>query len=245
MLLWATWSVVSASVATAAEVRVAVAANFAGPAAQLAEAFHAASGHTVQISAGSTGKFYAQIRAGAPFEVLLSADEETPQKLIDEQLAVPGSAFTYAVGQLVLWSARAGVVDGDGRVLASGGFTHLALANPKLAPYGAAAIEVLKARGVLEALTPKLVQAESIAQAYQFVYTGNAELGFVALSQVAAPGQAASGSYWRVPASLYRPIRQDAVLLQAGAASSAARDWLAYLRSAPARAIIAAYGYGQ
>jgi len=230
--------------AAAAEVRVAVAANFTAPMARIGEAFTAASGHTLKLTSGATGKFYAQIAAGAPFDVLLAADDETPKKLVAEGHAVAASNFTYAIGKLVLWSAQPGFVDGQGTVLASGRFAHLAIANPKLAPYGAAALQVLTARGLIEALTPKLVTAESIAQAHQFVSTGNAELGFVALSQIAVPGKVATGSHWLIPASLYGAIRQDAVLLKAGEKNPAAVALLAYLKSAPARQVIAAFGYG-
>jgi molybdate transport system substrate-binding protein len=226
------------------EVSVAVAANFAGPLAKLAEGFSAASGHTLKISAGSTGKFYSQIVAGAPFQVLIAADDETPKKLIAAGLAVAGSNFSYAIGQLVLWSAQPGLVDDQGAVLASGKFNKLAIANPKLAPYGLAATEVIKAKGLSDLTAPKLVTAESIAQTYQFIVTGNAELGFVALSQVVVPGKPVLGSYWRVPAKLYGEIRQDAVLLKPGEKGAAAAALLAYLKSAPAQAVIQAYGYG-
>ncbi|UUX97130.1 molybdate ABC transporter substrate-binding protein [Aquabacterium sp. J223] len=230
--------------ARAGEAIVAVAANFAGPMARLAEDFKAATGHTLKLSAGSTGKFHAQIAGGgAPFEVLLSADDETPRRLVAEGHGVAGSTFTYAVGQLVLWSAQPGLVDDQGAVLASGRFRHLAIANPKVAPYGAAAMEVLKARGLAAPLTPKLVTAESIGQAFQFVATGNAELGFVALSQVALPGRPVDGSMWRVPPTLHTEIRQDAVLLKAGERNPAARALLDFLKTAPAKALISAYGY--
>jgi molybdate transport system substrate-binding protein len=230
--------------AVAADVQVAVAANFAGPIAPLAEAFTAATGHVVKTSSGATGKFHTQIASGAPFDVLLSADDETPKKLIAEGHAVAGSNFTYAIGKLVLWSPHPGVVDDQGLVLSSGKFNHLAIANPKTAPYGAAAIEVLKARGLVDSLTPKLVTGESLAQAFQFVSTGNAELGFVALSQVAVPGKPVTGSYWLVPSSLYGEIRQDAVLLKPGAGNPAAAVLLAYLKTEPARKLIQSYGYG-
>jgi len=230
--------------ARAGEVQVAVAANFAGALAKVAEGFTAATGHTLKVSSGATGRFYAQIVAGAPFEVLIAADDETPKKLVGEGHAVAGSNFTYAIGRLVLWSAQPGYVDDRGAVLAAGKFAHLAIANPKLAPYGAAALEVLKARGLSDALAPKLVTAESIAQAFQFAATGNAELGFVALSQVAAPGKPVTGSYWLVPSSLYGEIRQDAVLLKAGEKNPAATALLAYLKSEPARRVIRGYGYG-
>lgn len=231
--------------ARADEVTVAVAANFAGPLARIAEGFSAASGHTLKISSGATGKFYTQIVAGgAPFEVLIAADDETPKKLVAEGHAVAGSNFTYAIGKLVLWSAQPGYVDAQGAVLSAGKFAHLAIANPKIAPYGAAGLEVVKARGLTEAIAPKLVTAESIAQAYQFIATGNAELGFVALSQVAVPGKPVTGSYWLVPPELYTEIRQDAVLLKAGEKKPGAVALLAYLKSAPAKAVIASYGYG-
>jgi molybdate transport system substrate-binding protein len=231
--------------AHAGEVSVAVAANFAGPLARIAEGYTAATGHTLKVSAGSTGKFYAQVVAGAPFEVLIAADDETPARLVAEGLAVAGTPFTYALGRLVLWSAQPGVVDDQGAVLGSAGYTHLAIANPKLAPYGRAAMEVLKARGLTEAAAPKLVTAESIAQAYQFVATGNAEIGFVALAQVAVPGKPVTGSYWPVPAALYGEIRQDAVLLKAGEKNAAATALLTYLKSPAAVAVIQAYGYGR
>lgn len=234
----------AAQIAAAAEVSVAVAANFAVPLARIGAGFTAATGHTLKVSAGATGKFYSQIVAGAPFEVLVAADDETPKKLVAEGHAVAGSNFSYALGKLVLWSAQPGFVDDQGAVLASGRFAHLAIANPKVAPYGAAGLEVLKSRGLTDAVTPKLVTAESIAQAFQFVSTGNAELGFVALSQVAVPGKPAAGSYWLVPPSLYGEIRQDAVLLKAGEKNPAAAALLAYLKSAPARDVIKSFGYG-
>jgi len=236
---------VAAVAAQAGEVAVAVAANFAGPLAKIGEGFSAATGHTLKVSAGATGKFYAQIVAGAPFEVLIAADDETPKKLIAEGYAAAGTNFTYAIGKLVLWSAQPGLVDDQGAVLASAKFAHLAIANPKIAPYGAAGLEVLKARGLSDAVAPKLVTAESIAQAYQFIATGNAELGFVALSQVAVPGKPATGSMWLVPQSLYGEIRQDAVLLKAGEKNPAAAALLAYMKTAPAKSVIQAFGYGQ
>ncbi len=230
--------------ARAGEVQVAVAANFAGALARIAERFTADTGHTLKVSSGSTGKFYTQIVSGAPFEVLFAADDETPARLAKEGHAVTGSGFTYAIGKLVLWSARDGYVDDQGTVLKQGGFAHLAIANPRVAPYGAAGIEVLKALGLTEAVTSKLVTAESIAQAFQFVATGNAELGFVALSQVAAPGKPAGGSYWLVPPSMYTEIRQDVVLLKPGEGNRAAAALLDYLRSPPARDVIRSFGYG-
>lgn len=228
----------------AGEVQVAVAANFAAPFAKIGERFTAATGHRLKVSSGATGKFYAQIVHGAPFEVLLAADDTTPERLVAEGRGVAGTAFTYALGRLALWSAQPGLVDAQGAVLGSATVKHVAIANPKVAPYGAAAMEVIRARGLADALAPKLVTGESIAQAFQFVATGNAEIGFVAWSQLAAPGQPARGSWWRVPAALHGEIRQDAVLLKAGEKNPAARALLAFLRSEPALAVVREYGYG-
>lgn len=229
--------------ALAGDVQVAVAANFAAPMQRIVAAFERDSGHKVLVSTGATGKFYAQIRNGAPFDVFLAADASTPARLEAEGATVAGSRFTYAVGKLVLWSARADYVDGEGAVLRQGGFAHLAIANPKTAPYGAAAMQVLERLGLAEALAAKLVTGESIAQAHQFVASGNAELGFVALSQVMVDGKLGSGSAWPVPAELYAPIRQDAVILSRGADNAAARALIDYLRGEAARAIIRAFGY--
>ncbi|MFT3956387.1 MAG: molybdate ABC transporter substrate-binding protein [Piscinibacter sp.] len=234
----------AATATHAGEVQVAVAANFAGPIGKIGEGFSAATGHTLKVSTGATGKFYTQIISGAPFEVLVAADDETPKKLIAEGHALAGSNFTYALGKLVLWSAQPGFVDEQGAVLGSDKVKHLAIANPKVAPYGAAGLEVVKARGLTEALTPKLVTGESIAQAFQFVATGNAEIGFVALSQVVVPGKPVTGSYWLVPANLYGEIRQDAVLLKTGEKNPAAKALLDYLKSEAAKAVIREYGYG-
>lgn len=229
--------------AQAAEVQVAVAANFAGPFQKVAADFAAETGHTAVTITGSTGKFYAQIKAGAPFEVLLAADDETPKKLADEGLAVKGHQFTYAKGKLVLWSAKPGFVDAQGEVLAKGSFEHLALANPKLAPYGAAGVETLKALKLYDGLAGKIVQGDNIAQTQQFIATGNAELGFVALAQVAPPDKPFVGSMWVVPAKLYTPILQDATLLTKGEANPAATALLKFLKSEKARTIIKSYGY--
>ncbi len=233
------------STARAEQVQVAVAANFAAPAKQIAEAFATDTGHQALLIFGGTGKLYAQIKHGAPFEVLLSADATTPAKLADEGAAAANSRFTYAVGSLALWSAAPGYVDDQGRVLYRDDFRHLAIANPKLAPYGTAAATVIAALGLSEALAPKLVQGENIGQTHQFVASGNAELGFVALSQVMQDGRIDTGSAWVVPADLYPPIRQDAVLLDRGKANPAAHAWLAYLKGEQARAVIASFGYSQ
>ena len=230
--------------ALADDILVAVATNFTKPMKKIAAGFEKTSGHKAALSFGATGKFYAQIKAGAPFEILLAADDETPGKLEQEGAAVKDSRFTYAIGKLVLWSAKEAIVDGNGDVLKRGGFDHLALANPKLAPYGAAAVEAMKALGSYDTLAPKFVQGENIAQTYQFIATGNALLGFVALSQVIGEdGKLKSGSMWVVPEKYYAPIRQNAVLLDKGKDSAAAQALLAYLRSPEARRIIQAYGY--
>ena len=236
-------TVLIAASAQAAEVQVAVAANFAVPLARIAEGFTAATGHTLKVSPGATGKFYAQIVNGAPFEVLLAADDETPARLAAEGHALAASRFTYAMGRLVLWSATPGLVDAQGAVLNSSGWRYLAIANPKTAPYGRAAMQVLQSRGLDVALQGRFVTGESVAQAYQFVATGNAELGFVALSQVQQPGRAATGSMWRVPQTAYEPIRQDAVLLKAGQGNAAASSFLAYLKSEPALQVMRGFGY--
>lgn len=225
-------------------VLVAVASNFTKPMTEIAEAFEKATGHTAKLSFGSSGKFVSQLENGAPFEVFLSADDEKPLKLEQADLAVAGSRFTYALGTLVLWSAKPGYVDDQGQILSKGGFQHLALADPKLAPYGVAALDVLKTMGLQEKLQALLVQGENISQAHQYVSTGNAELGFVALSQVIADGKIAEGSGWIIPADRHAPIRQDAVLMKIGAENPAAPALLAYLKSAPALAIMQKYGYG-
>jgi len=231
------------SAARAGEVQVAVAANFTAPMQKIAAAFEQDTGHKAILSFGATGKFYAQISNGAPFEVLLAADDDTPARLEQEGRGVAGSRFTYAVGKLVLWSPRAGYVDARGDILKTGDFKHLAIANPKTAPYGAAAVSVLNRMNLAETLRPKLVQGENIAQTYQFVSTGNAQLGFVALSQVYQAGRLASGSAWIVPGSFHDPIRQDALVLAKGAANPAARALAGYLRSDKAKGIIRSFGY--
>ena len=228
--------------AHADEVSVAVAANFAAPMQRIAPEFERETGHKIVASYGATGKFYAQIKNGAPFEVLLSADAETPARLTAEKLAVTATQFTYAVGKLVLWSAKPAVVDASGEVLKKGNFEHIALADPKLAPYGAAALQAMKALGVHEALTAKIVTAENISQSYQFVGSGNALLGFVALSQILRDGKI-EGSHWLVPASLYQPIRQDAVILEKGKGKPAAEALMKFLKGDKAKTVIRSYGY--
>ena len=229
--------------AQADEVQVAVAANFTAPMQKIAAEFEKDTGHKAVLAFGATGKFYAQIANGAPFEVLLAADDDTPAKLEAEHRTVAGTRFTYATGKLVLWSAQEGYVDGQGQVLKTGTYAHLAIANPRTAPYGAAAVETLTRLNVYDRVQGKLVQGENIAQTHQFVSTGNAPLGFVALSQVYRDGRFASGSGWIVPANLHSPIRQDAVILAKGGANPAARALEDYLKSNKARDIIRSYGY--
>ena len=224
-------------------VQVAVAANFTVPMKEIAALFEQETGHKVQTSFGSTGKFYAQIQHGAPFDILLAADDETPARLEKEGAAVPHTRFTYAIGQLVLWSALPALVDDKGAVLKKGNFTHLSIANPKLAPYGAAAVEVLQKLDLYATLEPKLVQGENIAQTHQFVVSGAAPLGFVAMSQVFEGGKLKSGSAWIVPAAMYTPIRQDAVVLLPGKDKRAVDAFVRYLKGDKARAVIRSYGY--
>ena len=225
------------------EVSVAVAANVTAPMRKIAQAFAQDTGHTAALAFGSTGKFYTQIKNGAPFQVLLAADDTTPTRLEKEGLAVVGTRFTYATGRLVLWSKTPGLVDDQGAVLRKGTFTHIALADPKLAPYGTAALQTLDQLGLTAALQARMVQGENIAQAYQFVATGNAALGFVAVSQVMVQGRLMEGSAWVVPAHWHAPLRQDAVLLASGKDKPAALALLAYLKGDKARAILRAFGY--
>jgi len=233
---------IAPSLAIAGEANVAVAANFAASAKRLAEEFASGTGHKLALSSGSTGKFYAQIKSGAPFDVFLSADAETPRRLEAEKLAVAGSRFTYALGRLVLWSPRKGFVDAEGAILHSAGFTRLAIANPRLAPYGAAAKETMEKLGLWPALQVRIVQGENIAQTYQFIWSGNAELGFIAYSQLRERGET-SGSYWLVPERLHAPLHQDAVLLVRGVNNAAAGAFLKFLGEMPARKSIQAHGY--
>ena len=241
--LAALWALCCPAVGGAAEVQVAVAANFAGPMQKIAKAFEEDSGHRVRTALGSTGKLATQIKSGAPFEVFLSADSQTAASLEAEGLAVAGSRFSYATGRLALWSRQAGLVDAQGAVLRTGHFSYLAMANPRLAPYGEAALEVLKAMGLWPALQSRVVNADSVGQSYQFVASGNAELGFVALSQILADTENNKSAYWLVPAHLHAPLRQDAVLLQTGKDKPAALALLRFLKSPAAQAIIQAYGY--
>jgi len=236
-------TVAIAGFAHADDVQVAVAANFTAPMQQIVTQFEKDTGHKATLAFGATGKFYAQIINGAPFEILLSADDETPARLEKDGLGVAGSRFTYAIGTLVLWSANPTLVDAKGEILKTGDFKHLALANPKTASYGTAAVEAMTKLGLLSTLQPRFVQGENIAQTHQFILSGNAELGFVALSQVFKDGKFTGGSVWIVPANLYQQIQQDAVLLAKGKDKPAASALLAYLKGDKAKTIIKSYGY--
>ncbi|MFK5735214.1 molybdate ABC transporter substrate-binding protein [Pseudomonas urmiensis] len=229
--------------AWADEVQVAVAANFTAPIQAIAKDFEKDTGHKLVAAYGATGQFYAQIKNGAPFEVFLAADDSTPAKLEQEKEAVAGSRFTYAIGTLALWSAKPGYVDDKGAVLKSNDYKHLSIANPKTAPYGLAATHVLDKLQLTEATKGKIVEGQNITQAFQFVSTGNAELGFVALSQIYKDGKVENGSAWIVPADLHEPIRQDAVILNKGKDNPAAKALVDYLKSAKATALIKSYGY--
>ena len=234
----------AAAVAAQAEtVHVAVAANFTEPAKALAAILEKTTGHTAKLSFGASGAFYSQIKNGAPFDVFLSADDERPARLEKEGDTVPGTRFTYATGQLVLWSAKPGYVDDKGEVLKAGQFNKIAIANPKNAPYGAAAVEAMEKLGLAAALQPKLVTGESIGQTYNFIATGNAELGFVALSQVLNAGHLKSGSMWIVPAQLHAPIVQDAVTLKRAAGNPAAKAWMDLMKTPKTKEFIRTYGY--
>lgn len=231
--------------ASAGEVRIAVAANFISTLNEIANRFEQESRHTTLISSGSSGKFYAQIKHGAPFDVFLSADASRPQLLEDEGLAVPGSRFTYAVGRLTLWSPDPNMLNNDGpTVLLNGHFEHLAIANPKTAPYGAAAKHVLEQLGSWNHLKDRMVRGENIGQTFQFVFSRNAQLGFVALAQVLDPKIHGAGSRWDVPAHLHEPLAQQAILLTNGQGNTAAIAFLDFVKSSTARAIIERFGYG-
>lgn len=226
--------------ARAGETQVAVAANFAEPAKEIAAAFQRATGHKAVLSFGASGAFYTQLTHGAPFEIFLSADAERPQKAEQEGFAVPKTRFTYAIGRIVLYSATSGLVDAKGAVLKRGRFERIAIADPATAPYGVAAVQTLQRLGIYHAVAPKIVKGSSIAQAYQFVATGAAEMGFVALSQLA---NVSGGSRWVVPKTLHAPIEQQAILLKTGTANPAAHAFLAFLKSRQAVAIIRRFGY--
>ncbi len=233
-----------AGAAHAGEVNAAVAANFTAPVQQIAELFQKETGHTVKLSFGSSGKFYSQIKEGAPFDVFLAADEKNPKLLEQEGLAVKDSRFVYALGKLVLWSAKPGLVDDKGAVLSKDNYNKLSYADPKLAPYGLAAQETLQKMKLWDKVQGKLVTGESITQTYQFAATGNADLAFIALSQITKDGKVTEGSWWMVPADMYAPIKQSAVQLSAAKDPAAAKAFMTFLKSEKAVAIIRGFGYG-
>ena len=241
--LTAVSTLLAMSTAFADEVHVAVAANFTAPIQAIAKDFEKDTGHKLIAAYGATGQFYSQIKNGAPFEVLLSADDATPAKLEKEGNTVPGSRFTYAIGTLALWSAKEGYVDDKGAVLKANQYQHLSIADAKTAPYGLAATQVLSKLNLTDATKDKIVTGQNITQAYQFVSTGNAELGFVALSQIYKDGQITSGSAWIVPANLHDPIKQDAVILNKGKDNAAAKALVEYLKGPKAAAVIKSFGY--
>lgn len=229
--------------AWAAEAMVAVAANFAEPIKAIAAVLKKTTGHTLKVATGASGALYTQIKNGAPFDVFLSADNERPAMLEKEGLTQPGTRFTYATGRLVLWSAKVGRVDNQGQVLRAPDLGKVAYANPKTAPYGEAAVEVMNRLGLATALAPQLVQGESIGQTYNFVKTGNADVGFVALSQVLHNGRLQEGSVWVVPQTHHTPIRQEAVVLRRGAQNGAALALINLLQSPNIQNLIRSYGY--
>lgn len=244
LLVLATALLLSTPMAWAEEFQVAVASNFTAPAQDIAAAFEKETGHKAILSFGATGNFYSQIKNGAPFAILLAADTKTPAKLEEEGAVKPGSRFTYAQGALALWSAREGFVDDQGAVLKGDTFKYLAVADPKLAPYGAAAYELLNAWNLTKALEGRIVTGNNIGQAFQFAESGQAELGLIAWSQVCKDGKLSRGSAWLVPADLYSPILQDAVILKTGADNAAVQAFADYIKSDPkARDIIISYGY--
>ena len=242
--LWLFLYFISPRLAIAESLTIAVASNFADTAKHLVEEFEMNSDHEAQLILGSSGRFFAQISNGAPFDIFLSADREKPSALVEAGLARPESRFTYAIGRLALWSRDEMLVSGDVSVLQTDSFKKVAIANPRLAPYGKAAREVLNEYGLYNELSARLVQGENIAQAFQFVFTGNAELGFVSLSQVMKGGALASGSAWIIPENLHLPIRQDAVILTNAVSANATEAFMNFMKTPRSRAIIASYGYG-
>lgn len=227
----------------AENVHVAVASNFKNTMLDITKVFEQSSGHKVLLSFGASGKFYAQIRHGAPFDIFLSADQTIPAKLEKEGFVVPDKIATYAIGRLALWSANSKLIKNNPEVLKMGSFNKLALANPKLAPYGVAAIDTLKSLQLHDKTKAKWVQGENIAQTYQFVRTGNAQIGFIAFSQIMDGSHVKTGSFWLVPREYHRPIKQDAALLSRGNTNAAAREFLRFLSSHSAQRIIESYGY--
>lgn len=245
-LIIAVWFILLAPTSWAATTLVTVASDFTKPMTEIAAEFEKATGHTAKLSFGSSGKAFAQIQSGGPFEVYLSASEKYPLELEKSGHVVAGSRFVYAIGKLVLWSAKPGYVDDKGEILKTGNFKHIALADPSHAPYGVVAEEVMKSLGVLDKLRPMFVMGENISQTFQFVSTGNAELGFVAFAQVIDinTGKIGKGSGWIIPDNLHGPFNQTAVLLKKGAENPAALALVDFLKSPTALTIIEKYGFG-
>lgn len=235
--------IISSALLHADEVTAAVAANFTAAIKKLTPLYEQKTGNKLIASFGATGQLYAQMNNGAPFDVFLSADDTTPKKLIAEGAAVADSYFIYARGRLALWSATPNYVDGNGHILKSDSFTKIAIANPKTAPYGQAAVETLTALKLLDRLQPKFVIGENIAQTQQFVSSGNAPLGFVALAQVKALPVNDRGSYWIIPVDLHQPIDQTAVQLRRSAHAEAAKSFLEFLKTPEAAEVIRDLGY--
>lgn len=236
--------VINSSFSFAGEVSVAVAGNFFKPIKVLASEFEAKSGHKVALSVGATGKLYAQISHGAPFEIFFAADQKRPAKLVAEKLAIKESQFTYAQGQLVLWSKNPGVIDAQGKRLSSPDMKRLAIANPKTAPYGEQAVNALTKLGLYKQLESKIVQGQNIGQTYQYVSSGSVKQGIIAMSQVTVNGEITTGSSWIIPSDLYDAIQQDAVLLEKGKANPVATEFLDYIKTPSAVKIIRSFGYG-
>ncbi len=234
---------VVAANAQAAEIKVAVASNFANTLKEIAVEFQRDTGHQLAITPGATGKFYAQISNGAPFDVFLSADDETPRKLAQEGKAIAASQFTYAIGRLALWSPSPDLVDKNADILKTDKFKYIAIANAKVAPYGQAAVQTMQKLGVLSKIEPRVVQGESIAQTFQFVSTGNAQLGFVALSQIFENGKIKTGSAWIVPEEMHEQLKQDAVILQSCKNTAACQALMDYLKSEKIKKMMSSYGY--
>ena len=237
------FSISSAGIVRAETATIAIASNFGEVARHLVDEFESISGHDLTLVMGASGRFYAQISNGAPFDAFLSADSDKPAELIESGLALSDSVFTYAIGRLALWSNDETLVKDNASALSISGSHKIAYANPRLAPYGKAALEVIKALSLFNVLEGKLVQGENIAQTYQFVFTGNADLGFVALSQILQGGTLGSGSAWVIPKSLHSPIRQNAVLLARARDNLAANEFMRFLKMPASRSIIRSYGY--
>lgn len=228
---------------SAGQLSVAVAGNFYKPLQVISAQYQALTGDKILLSVGATGQLYAQLINGAPFEILLAADRASPSKLVEQGLAVKGSQFTYAKGKLLLWSSDPSLVDDAGEILRSPQIVHLAIANPKTAPYGAAAIDVLKNLGVYQQLKDKIVEGQSVGQSFQQISSGVVSLGIIALSQLVVDNKIASGSGWVIPTTLYQPIEQDAVLLIKGTTNPIAKDFLRYLQTPECKEIIRSFGY--